>query len=124
MPRDLMICAALSFAAWALDTALEKSPEAEAFEASLHIDLSESTPDLAAARLLLLTPLGRCCDLDKSATRLSIASIVLGTSVLSGPQASFALASAISASAFLASAAYFSDLIAEFTVGAPVSTAL
>src|ERR1700730_7901000 len=124
MPRDFMISAALSLTAWALVTAVVKSPEAEAFEASLHADLSESTPDLAEARPSLVTPLGRWCDLDKAVMRLWIASTILGTSALSGPQASFALTRAASVSAFLASAASFRELIAELRGGAPVSTAL
>src|ERR1700724_2874127 len=124
MPRDFMISAALSLTAWALAAAVVKSPEADAFEASLHIDLSESTPDLAEARPALVTPLGRWCDLDKAVTRLWIASTILGTSALSGPQASFAFASAASASVFLASAASFMARIVELRVRAPVSTAL
>src|ERR1700730_13172022 len=124
MPSDFMISAALSLTACALVTAVVKSPAADAFEASLHFDLSASTPDLAEARPSLVTPLGRWWDFDKAVTRPWIASTILGTSALSGPQASFALASAASASAFLASAASFMALIVELRVGAPVSTAL
>src|SRR6202050_3859573 len=102
--------------------AVVKSPEVAAFEASLQAPFIESSPDLAAARLSLVTPLGRWCDLDSTSTRLWMASIILGTSVLTPAQASLALATAASASACLAAAASLRLEMAVFSAGAPATT--
>src|SRR5262249_10401681 len=59
IPSDFMIWAAWSFTDWALAAAVVKSREVAAVEASLQADFIASRPDLAAARLSLVTPLGK-----------------------------------------------------------------
>ena len=90
--------------------------------ASAQLDFSESRPVFAAATASLVTPCGSFFVFESASTRLAISSTIFGTAALAGPQSSFALASACSASSFLAAAASFRLASAAVMAGAALST--